>query len=155
MKWYFIVVLICIFLIVNDVDYLLMCLLAILYVLWKNVYLDLCQFLIGLLVFCFNILSCMRCSHILDINSLSIISFANIFSDSVGCLFILSVVSFALFSISLPPATPRFHPGLSFLAQTHIAERTIFSWVTLNKSQWNVKQSTNIYFFWFEGDAKI
>ena len=32
----------------------------------------------------------------LDTNSLSIISFENIFSHSVGCLFILSVVAFAV-----------------------------------------------------------
>ena len=32
----------------------------------------------------------------LDINPLSVISFANIFSRSVGCLFVLSVVSFAV-----------------------------------------------------------
>ena len=32
----------------------------------------------------------------LDINPLSVISFTNIFPHSVGCLFILSVVSFAV-----------------------------------------------------------
>ena len=32
----------------------------------------------------------------LDINPLSVISFANIFSHSVGCLFILLMVSFAV-----------------------------------------------------------
>ena len=32
----------------------------------------------------------------LDINPLSVISFANIFSLSVGCLFVLSMVSFAM-----------------------------------------------------------
>ena len=32
----------------------------------------------------------------LDINPLSILSFANIFSHSVGCLFVLLVVSFAV-----------------------------------------------------------
>ena len=32
----------------------------------------------------------------LDINPLSVISFANIFLHSVGCLFVLSVVSFAV-----------------------------------------------------------
>ena len=40
-------------------------------------------------------LSCMSCLYILDINLLSVI-FANIFSHSVGCLFILSMVSFAV-----------------------------------------------------------
>uniref|UniRef100_A0A8C0D6N0 Uncharacterized protein n=1 Tax=Balaenoptera musculus TaxID=9771 RepID=A0A8C0D6N0_BALMU len=38
----------------------------------------------------------MSCLYILDINSLLVISFANIFSHSVGCLFILLMVSFAV-----------------------------------------------------------
>ena len=36
------------------------------------------------------------CLCIFDITSLSVISFANIFSHSVGCLFVLSMVSFAV-----------------------------------------------------------
>ena len=47
-------------------------------------------------VLCFLILSCMCCLYILDIHPLSFISFANIFSHSVGCLFILLMVSFAV-----------------------------------------------------------
>ena len=35
------------------------------------------------------------CLCILDINPLLVVSFANIFSHSVGCLFTLSIVSFA------------------------------------------------------------
>ena len=38
----------------------------------------------------------MSCLYILDVNPLLVISFANIFSHSVGCLFILLVVSFAV-----------------------------------------------------------
>ena len=34
--------------------------------------------------------------YILEINPLSVVSFANIFSHSVGCLFILFMVSFAV-----------------------------------------------------------
>ena len=52
------------------------------------------HFLIGLFVFL--ILSCMSCLYILEINSLSVISFAIILSHSEGCLFILFVVSFAV-----------------------------------------------------------
>ena len=44
----------------------------------------------------FLILSYMSCLYILGVNPLSVISFANIFSHSVGCLFILSMVSFAV-----------------------------------------------------------
>ena len=41
-------------------------------------------------------LSCMTYLNMLDINPLSVISFANIFSHSVGCLFFLSTISFAV-----------------------------------------------------------
>ena len=52
------------------------------------------HFLIGL--FPFIILSCINFLYILEINPLSVVSFANIFSHSVGCLFILFMVSFAM-----------------------------------------------------------
>ena len=50
-------------------------------------------------VFVFLMLSCISCVYMLDINPLSVILFANIFSHSVGCLFILSMVSFALWKL--------------------------------------------------------
>ena len=52
------------------------------------------HFLIGLFVFL--ILSSVSCLYILEINPLSVASFANIFSHSVGCLFILFMVFFAV-----------------------------------------------------------
>ena len=52
------------------------------------------HFWIGLFVFL--ILSCMSCLYILEINPLSVVSFANIFSHSEGYLFILFMVSFAV-----------------------------------------------------------
>ena len=51
-------------------------------------------FLIGLFVFL--VLSCMNCLYILEINPLSVASFAIIFFHSEGCLFTLLVVSFAV-----------------------------------------------------------
>ena len=48
------------------------------------------------LVVCFLILSL----YVLDINLLSVISFASIFSHSIGCLFILSMISFAVQKLS-------------------------------------------------------
>ena len=42
------------------------------------------------------ILSCMRCLYIVEMNPLSVASFASIFSHSMGCLFILFMVSFAV-----------------------------------------------------------
>ena len=41
-------------------------------------------------------LTCMSCLYMLDINPLSVISFANIFSHLVVCVFILWMVSFAM-----------------------------------------------------------
>ena len=41
-------------------------------------------------------LNCMSCLYMLYINSLSVISFANIFSHSISCLFILLTISFAV-----------------------------------------------------------
>ena len=47
-------------------------------------------------VVCFLMLSCMSCFYILEINPLSVASFANIFSHSEGCFFILFIVSFVV-----------------------------------------------------------
>ena len=44
----------------------------------------------------FLVLSCMSCLYILEINPLSVLSFAAIFSHSKGCLFMLLIVSFAV-----------------------------------------------------------
>ena len=52
------------------------------------------HFLIALFVFL--ILSCMSCLYNLNINTLLVISFANIFSHSVCCIFLLLMVSFAV-----------------------------------------------------------
>ena len=47
-------------------------------------------------VVCFLILSCMSSLYILEVNPLSVASFANIFSHSEGCVFVLFIVSFAV-----------------------------------------------------------
>ena len=52
------------------------------------------HFFIGLFVFL--VLSCMKSLYILEINHLSVVSFAIIFSHSEGHLFTLLIVSFAV-----------------------------------------------------------
>ena len=80
----------------------------------------------------FLILSCISCSYILKMNPLSVSSLANNFSHSIGCLFTLFMVSFAI-------------QKLLSLIRSHLFIFVFIS-ITLGKSE-SVKLLSHIWLF--------
>ena len=101
-----------------------------------------------LVFFFFWILSCVSCLYILDTNSSSTISFTNIFSHSVDCLFILFMVSFAVQKVL---GLIRSH--LFVFISITLGDRSkkiivmiyvrVFCQDVVHITQWNIIQSLN------------
>ena len=93
-KWYLIVVLICISLIARDADHSFICLWALCMVFIEKCLFKSLAILIGLFVFLEW--SCVSSIYVLEIEPLSEVSLAHMFSQTVGSPFILLIFSLAM-----------------------------------------------------------